>query len=126
MSDCYQGINKVILRTGHEGPGGNRGKVYSLRWYWRVSRKTTNYVVYYLLLRLHVSALALCHHQVSTLSLTPTIDGVVGKRHTSADLTRGKSPITYCIGHWVGPRAGLNGCRKSRLHGNSTTGPFST
>jgi len=39
--------------------GGIEVKVYSLRWYKVVSRKTTNNVVQYLLLRLHVSALAL-------------------------------------------------------------------
>ena len=25
-------------------------------------------------------------------------------------------PDTHCIGGWVGPRAGLDGCRKSRPH----------
>jgi hypothetical protein len=28
-------------------------------------------------------------------------------------------PGTHCIGGWVGHRAGLDGCRKSRLHRDS-------
>jgi hypothetical protein len=32
-------------------------------------------------------------------------------------------PGTHCIGGWVGPRAGLDGCGKSRLHMDSTPGP---
>ena len=35
-------------------------------------------------------------------------------------------PGTYCIGGWVGPRAGLDGCRKSRLNRDSIPGPFSS
>jgi hypothetical protein len=30
---------------------------------------------------------------------------------------------TNCIGGWVGPRAGLDGCGKSRLHRDSIPGP---
>jgi hypothetical protein len=30
-----------------------------------------------------------------------------------ADLPPGKRPDTHCIGGWVGPRAGLDECRKS-------------
>ena len=34
---------------------------------------------------------------------------------TPGRLTPGKKkPGTYCIGGWVGPRAGLDGCGKSR------------
>jgi len=34
-------------------------------------------------------------------------------------------PGTHCIGGWVDPRAGLDVCRKSRLHRDSIPGPFS-
>ena len=40
--------------------------------------------------------------------------GVGGQRHTPAALPLEKRPGTHCIGAWVGPRAGLEGCRKSR------------
>jgi hypothetical protein len=40
--------------------------------------------------------------------------GVGGQRHASAALPPGKKPGTHCIGGWVGPRAGLDGCGKSR------------
>jgi len=32
---------------------------------------------------------------------------------------------THCIGGWVGPKAGLDGCGKSRLPPDSIPGPFS-
>ena len=32
-------------------------------------------------------------------------------------------PGTHCIGGWVGPRAGLDGCGKSRAHRDSVPGP---
>jgi len=31
-------------------------------------------------------------------------------------------PGTHCIGGWVGPRAGLDGCRKSRPYRDSIPG----
>ena len=34
-------------------------------------------------------------------------------------------PGTHCTGGWVGPRAGLDGCGKSRSHRHSIPGPFS-
>jgi hypothetical protein len=34
-------------------------------------------------------------------------------------------PGTHCKEGWVGPRAGLDGCGKSRPHGNSIPGPSS-
>ena len=48
----------------------------------------------------------------STLSLTSTIDGVGGQRHSPAALPRERLR-TPCIGGWAGPRAGLvpNGIR---------------
>jgi hypothetical protein len=36
--------------------------------------------------------------------------GKDGQRHASAALTPVKRPGTHCIGDWVGPRAGLDGC----------------
>jgi hypothetical protein len=38
--------------------------------------------------------------------------GVDGQRHAPAALPPGKRPGIYCIGGWVGPRAGLDGCWK--------------
>jgi hypothetical protein len=37
----------------------------------------------------------------------------------------GKRPGTHCTGGWVGLRAGLDGCGKSRLHRDSIPGPSS-
>ena len=37
-----------------------------------------------------------------------------GQRHTPAALPPGKRFGTHCIGGWVGPRADLDGCGKSR------------
>jgi hypothetical protein len=33
-----------------------------------------------------------------------------GQRHAPAALPPGRRPSTHCIVHWVGPRAGLDGC----------------
>jgi hypothetical protein len=40
--------------------------------------------------------------------------GVRGQRHVPTALPPGKRPDTYCIGDWVGPRAGLDRYGKSR------------
>jgi hypothetical protein len=40
--------------------------------------------------------------------------GVGGQRHAPAALPPGNRPIPHCIGGWVGPRAGLDGCGKYR------------
>ena len=40
--------------------------------------------------------------------------GVGGQRHASAALPAGNRPGTHCIGVWMGPRAGIDGCGKSR------------
>jgi hypothetical protein len=40
--------------------------------------------------------------------------GVGGQHHAPAALLPGKRPDTHCIGGWVGPRAGLEVCGKSR------------
>ena len=50
--------------------------------------------------------------------------GVGGQRHAPAALTRERPGIHY-IGGWVGLRAGLNGCGKSRPHQDSMPGPSS-
>ena len=42
---------------------------------------------------------------------------VGGQRHAPAALPPGKRPGTKFIEGWVGPRAGLDGCRKSRHTG---------
>ena len=44
-------------------------------------------------------------------------------RHAPAALPPGKRPGTHCIGGRVGPRAGLDGCGKSRPHRDSIPGP---
>ena len=53
--------------------------------------------------------------------------GVGGQHHAAAALSPGKRPGTHCIGGWVGPRAGLDGCGKSRppAHRDSIPGPSS-
>jgi hypothetical protein len=40
--------------------------------------------------------------------------GVGGQRHAPAALPPRERPGTHCIGGWVGPRAGLDGCGKFR------------
>jgi hypothetical protein len=52
----------------------------------------------------------------STLPLTLTLDGVGGQYHAPAALPLGKRHGTHCTGGWVGSRASLDGCRKSRTH----------
>ena len=48
----------------------------------------------------------------STLSLTSTLDGVAGQRHSSAALPPREGPGTHCIGGWVG----MDDCRKYLAH----------
>jgi hypothetical protein len=40
--------------------------------------------------------------------------GEGGQLHAPAALPPGNRPGTHCIGGWVGPRAGLDGCEISR------------
>ena len=40
--------------------------------------------------------------------------GVGDHRHAPAVLLSGERPGIHCIGGWVGPRPGLDGCGKSR------------
>jgi hypothetical protein len=50
---------------------------------------------------------------------------VSGQIYTPAALPPGERPGTHYIGGWVGPRAGLDGCEKSRPHRDSIPGPSS-
>jgi hypothetical protein len=50
---------------------------------------------------------------------------VGGERHAPVTLSPGKRPGTHCIGGWVGPKAGLDGCGKSLPHWDSIPGPSS-
>ena len=54
-----------------------------------------------------------------------TRKGVRGQRHALAALYPRKIPGIHCTGGWVGPRAGLDRCGKSRLHRDSIPGPSS-
>ena len=60
----------------------------------------------------------------SSLYVTWTLDGVGSQRHDPASLPP-ERPGTHWIEDWVGPRAGLDGCGKSRPHRNSIPGPSS-
>ena len=40
---------------------------------------------------------------------------VSGQLHAPAALPPGKRPGTHCIGGWVGPRAGLDGCGETKF-----------
>ena len=60
----------------------------------------------------------------SALSLTSALDGWVVNA-TLRPLYPRKRPGTHCIGGWVGPRAGLDRCGKSRPHRDSIPGPSS-
>jgi len=52
---------------------------------------------------------------ITLLSLYPQCQlGVGGQRHAPAALPPGKRPGTHCIGGWVGSRAGMDWCGKSR------------
>jgi len=56
----------------------------------------------------------------SSLSLTSALDGGGWSTPRPGCLTH-----RNCIGGWVGPSAGLDGCRKSRPHRDSIPGPSS-
>jgi hypothetical protein len=51
--------------------------------------------------------------------------GVRGQRHTPAARYPRERPGTHCTGGWVGPRAGLDRCGKSRPHRDSIPIPTS-
>ena len=44
---------------------------------------------------------------------------------TARPLYPQERPGTHCIGSWMGPRVGLDGCGKSRPYRDSIPGPFS-
>jgi hypothetical protein len=48
--------------------------------------------------------------------------GIGGYRHAPAALPNRKRPGIHCVGSWVGPRAGLDGCEESRLRLHSIPG----
>ena len=54
---------------------------------------------------------------ISTPSLNSALDGVGGQPHDQAAFSPLERPCTFCIGSWVGHRAGLDGCGKSHLTG---------
>jgi hypothetical protein len=54
-----------------------------------------------------------------------TRKGVRGQRHAPAALYPRERPSTHCTEGWVGPRAVLNRCRKSRPPLDSIPGPSS-
>jgi hypothetical protein len=50
---------------------------------------------------------------------------VGGQLHAPVALPPGKRTGTHFVGGWVGFKAGLNGCGKSRPHRDSIPGPSS-
>jgi hypothetical protein len=60
-----------------------------------------------------------------TLPSTSALDGVRCQRHTPAALPTGKRSSTHCIGGWIGPRAFLDCCGKSRPYKESIPEPSS-
>jgi hypothetical protein len=63
---------------------------------------------------------------IALLFLQPRLKMLVGGQpHAPATLPTGKRPGTHCTGDWVGPRAGLVVCGKSRPHRDSIPGPSS-
>jgi hypothetical protein len=63
---------------------------------------------------------------LSRPALGPTQPPVKWVRHAPAAFYTRDRPGTHCKGGWVGPRAGLDRCGKSRPHRDSVTGPTST
>jgi len=55
--------------------------------------------------------------------VTTVMEGVRGQRHAPAALYPRERPGTHCTGGWVGPRAGMDRCGKSRPHRDSIPGP---
>ena len=58
----------------------------------------------------------------STLFLTSALDGGGWSTNPPVALPPRKRPGTHCIGGWVGLRAGLDGCGKSRPYRDSIPG----
>jgi hypothetical protein len=61
----------------------------------------------------------------SNLYLTSALDGVGCKRHALVALLPGWRSCTHCAGDWVGPRASVDECGKSRPHWDSIFAPSS-
>ena len=61
----------------------------------------------------------------SILPLTSAPDGGGWSTPCPGCLIPGERHGTRCIGGWVDPRPGLDGCEKSRLHLGSIPGPSS-
>ena len=61
----------------------------------------------------------------STLSLASALDEVGGQRDAPAAKPQERELDTQCIGDWVGPRAYLDECGKSRPHRDSIPEPSS-
>jgi len=57
--------------------------------------------------------------------MTTALEGGQGSASRPAALYPRERPSTHCTGGWVGPRAGLNRCGKSRLHRDSIPGQSS-
>jgi hypothetical protein len=49
----------------------------------------------------------------------------MGGQRQARPLYPRERPGTYCIGGWVGPRVGLDGCGKSQPYQDSIPGPSS-
>jgi hypothetical protein len=62
----------------------------------------------------------------TALSSTLALDRGGWSMPRPAGLLLGKRPVTHCTGSWVGPRAGMELCGKSRLYWNSAPEPFNT
>ena len=60
-----------------------------------------------------------------TLFLTSALEGVRGQCHAPAAPYPRERPGTHCAGGWVGLRAGLDRCGKSRSQRDSIPGPSS-
>ena len=61
----------------------------------------------------------------STLFLTSALEGVRGQRHALAAPYSRERPGTHFTGGWLGLKAGLDRCGKSRPHRDSIPGPSS-
>ena len=59
----------------------------------------------------------------STLSLTSALDGGRWSTPRPGRFTPRERPGIHCTGGWVGPKAGLDGCGKSRPHRDPIPGP---
>jgi hypothetical protein len=61
----------------------------------------------------------------STLSVTSALDGSGQSTPRPDRFARGERPCAIWVRGCMHPTAGLDGCGKSRLHGDSFPGPYS-